>query len=1088
LEKKVMNTDQRETDEEQIDIFVLSQNPQDATQLAQNLSPHGYRVTLFTDIPQLFDSIRAGKPNLLICDAASTEPDGYALCREIKKDYDLWQIPILLIARSSDLSDLLNVLDSNADNFIAQPYEERDLLPLIETMVAERVEKPDPEKVKTRFKIRHEDHDYVILADRRKLLNFLISSYELAVSRTRELEQVQSDLQDLREDFETRVKKLTQALSSEVERLEALAKEHSRTLSQREKDIHNLEAREKGLHEELAEKEATISRQAAFLTKTAEELDQNKILYKEAEERNRTLGSEKEDLKRSLEEEIDSLRIARDELKVELESTKRAHSDALDQISSHEVRHADLTSEKEQTDATIRSLTLELDDLKHALNGQKDRATAAENDVQSLKKAKADSEQEQKKRVDELTGVTKKQALELESLKHALSEQKNRATAAENEIQSLKKAKADSEQEQKKRADDLTNIVKEQALELEKQKTALTAGAKRTDALMQQIQALAQEKERCEAVLGTERQSLREQRDAIQEKFNTTTASLGAERQKTVTLMQELQSVSGTNEKLKEDIHTMSRRLEIAETACEEEKQLRFISDKNAKEALAAKDEAEKSYQKLFAGLHDDKKTYSEELALAHRELDTLKSAHRKLEDELAATVLIKVQSEKFAQSLSSELENMRGHAEAERKERQALEERLRDERQAKDRTEQSLRTLSSEKANDTSTLSAKIQALSSELERVRAQVETERKERQSVEGHLREERLARDKTEQSLRTLTGEKASATSTLSAKVQALSEKVDAEAQKKRSLEQQLDTLTRQQSETKAALQACAKERESLAKATKDREKMLHEREEDLAKAREELAQAKTRLQSAMPASPAPVSNHALTLKGPDLPRVVEVGSHEIAVVDTGHHDIVAVPAEPAVSPAPVEQDEASPPEIRSVEDLFEDEPETDIPVSSDSPGAPVTADPAEQAEDFGEPESQEEEEREGPLGEVRSESGEHDIPVTASPETDSEEIHEEEVSVTKPEEPTSGALGTPNDPDIGYMPRGIPFDRRQWFDLVKWVHSTPSLSHEEKLRIVRLGRLLQKGKRLTHKQDEQVAELVTLAYTRGYKPK
>jgi len=65
-------------------------------------------------------------------------------------------------------------------------------------------------------------------------------------------------------------------------------------------------------------------------------------------------------------------------------------------------------------------------------------------------------------------------------------------------------------------------------------------------------------------------------------------------------------------------------------------------------------------------------------------------------------------------------------------------------------------------------------------------------------------------------------------------------------------------------------------------------------------------------------------------------------------------------------------------------------------------------------------------------------------------------------------------------------QGIAFDRAQWFDLLKWAHHSGALSQEQRLQIVRMGRLIQNGRRLTHKQDEQVREMIGLVQSLGYR--
>ena len=53
---------------------------------------------------------------------------------------------MLLVTGVASLGNLLGVLDSNADNFIARPYDPQYLLSLIETMLASRSKNRIPRK------------------------------------------------------------------------------------------------------------------------------------------------------------------------------------------------------------------------------------------------------------------------------------------------------------------------------------------------------------------------------------------------------------------------------------------------------------------------------------------------------------------------------------------------------------------------------------------------------------------------------------------------------------------------------------------------------------------------------------------------------------------------------------------------------------------------------------------------------------------------------------------------------------------------------------------------------------------------------
>jgi DNA-binding response OmpR family regulator len=110
-----MNEPPLDRTENMIDIFILSTSESIARQFSEPLEEKGYRVTLFSDSTYLFEILRTGKPNLLICDTTTVE-DGFDVCRRIKADSDLWVIPVLIFT-SASRSQTFKVLDCNAITF-----------------------------------------------------------------------------------------------------------------------------------------------------------------------------------------------------------------------------------------------------------------------------------------------------------------------------------------------------------------------------------------------------------------------------------------------------------------------------------------------------------------------------------------------------------------------------------------------------------------------------------------------------------------------------------------------------------------------------------------------------------------------------------------------------------------------------------------------------------------------------------------------------------------------------------------------------------------------------------------------------------
>ncbi len=115
------------------------------------------------------------------------------------------------------------------------------------------------------------------------------------------------------------------------------------------------------------------------------------------------------------------------------------------------------------------------------------------------------------------------------------------------------------------------------------------------------------------------------------------------------------------------------------------------------------------------------------------------------------------------------------------------------------------------------------------------------------------------------------------------------------------------------------------------------------------------------------------------------------------------------------------------------------------------------------------------------------------PLPEIPDEFPDSAGEEEETLSSTEDLTAGEEDT-QDADISAEDSAKPlshgvfsFSRRQWFDLVKWARHSDNLSHDQRIQIVRMGRLIQKGRKLTKKQEEQINEMIALVQAMGYRP-
>ena len=200
------------------EVLIVEDSLTQAEQLKYILERHHYQVSVAYNGKQALASLRERKPEFVISDIQMPEMDGYQLCREIKGDNDLKDLPVILLTSLADPQDVIRGLESGADNFVTKPYEEEYLLSRLRQTLTNRelrqggqvAEGPDGVEIFFR------GQRYVITARRQQILDLLLSTYETAVHKNQALVETRDELQALNEHLEDRVAKRTAALTAEI--------------------------------------------------------------------------------------------------------------------------------------------------------------------------------------------------------------------------------------------------------------------------------------------------------------------------------------------------------------------------------------------------------------------------------------------------------------------------------------------------------------------------------------------------------------------------------------------------------------------------------------------------------------------------------------------------------------------------------------------------------------------------------------------------------------------------------------------------------------------------------------------------------
>ena len=176
-----------------VDILVVEDSPTQAEQLCYLLQQHGYRTRIAVNGRLGLEEIRRHRPTLVISDVVMPEMDGYALCRAVKADAELKDIPVVIVTSLSGIQDIARSLECGADNFIRKPYEPHALLARIEYILL-NLELRKGKRINIGLEVYLGGQKHYITSEREQIIDLLISTYEEAVRMNEEMQQQQIEI------------------------------------------------------------------------------------------------------------------------------------------------------------------------------------------------------------------------------------------------------------------------------------------------------------------------------------------------------------------------------------------------------------------------------------------------------------------------------------------------------------------------------------------------------------------------------------------------------------------------------------------------------------------------------------------------------------------------------------------------------------------------------------------------------------------------------------------------------------------------------------------------------------------------------
>ncbi len=113
-------------------ILVVDDDPGIRSLLAEYLERNGLRVSLATDGREMRRALGESTPDLVVLDVMLPGEDGLALCRDLRARS---RLPVIMLTARADDTDRIVGLEMGADDYVIKPFNPRELLARINSVL-----------------------------------------------------------------------------------------------------------------------------------------------------------------------------------------------------------------------------------------------------------------------------------------------------------------------------------------------------------------------------------------------------------------------------------------------------------------------------------------------------------------------------------------------------------------------------------------------------------------------------------------------------------------------------------------------------------------------------------------------------------------------------------------------------------------------------------------------------------------------------------------------------------------------------------------------------------------------------------------
>ena len=115
------------------DILIVDDGPEDLRVLCELLRSEGYLTRPVSDPTMALAAAAAEPPDLILLDIMMPGMDGFEVCRRLKRDARLRDIPVVFLSAIDDVADKVKAFSVGAVDYISKPFQFLEVRMRVET-------------------------------------------------------------------------------------------------------------------------------------------------------------------------------------------------------------------------------------------------------------------------------------------------------------------------------------------------------------------------------------------------------------------------------------------------------------------------------------------------------------------------------------------------------------------------------------------------------------------------------------------------------------------------------------------------------------------------------------------------------------------------------------------------------------------------------------------------------------------------------------------------------------------------------------------------------------------------------------------